>query len=219
MTGIIFAPHEIKRQRMQFLEKEEVVKLVDNCPGYLQPIVVLAVGTGMRKGEILGLKWTNIDFNNNMLYLLDTKNGERRNVPLSSWCKNALLKVRKHPESPCVFYRDDGKPYRNVRKLFQTALKKIGVIDFRFHDLRHTFAFLLVKGGFDLRTVQELLGHKSIDMVMRYSHLSLNQKNRAVEYFGMQMDPVWSQGEVEHKDVFSVGLYGIENKELINMPR
>ena len=54
---------------------------------------------------------------------------------------------------------------------------------------------------------------------MRYSHLSLNQKNRAVEYFGMQMDPVWPQGEVEHKDVFSVGLYGIENKELINMPR
>ncbi len=207
-----------KNTRMRFLEREEIARLIDACPKHLKPIVVTAVGTGMRKGEILRLKWADIDFNNNMIYLLDTKNGEQRNIPLSELCRTALLKVRKHPESPYVFCRKDGKPFKNVRKSFQTALDDAGISDFRFHDLRHTFASQLIKLGFDVRTVQELMGHKSMDMVMRYTHLSPNQKNRAVECLGSQIDTNWAQGSIKQEGVSEDEFYNIVNKEFILCP-
>jgi integrase len=207
-----------KNTRTRFLEKEEIIRLVDNCSKHLRPVVIVAVGTGMRKGEILGLKWSDIDFNNNIIYLLDTKNGERRNVPLSKWCRAALIKIRKHPESPYVFCHKDGKPFINMRKSFKSALDGAGISDFRFHDLRHTFASQLIKLGFDVRTVQELMGHKSMDMVMRYTHLSPNQKSRAVECFGSQIDTNWAQSSIEQESTSEEDFYSIVNKEFTSCP-
>lgn len=84
-----------------------------------------------------------------------------------------------------------------MRKSFSTALKKSGIKDFRFHDLRYTYASHLVMMGVDIKTVQELMGHKSIEMTLRYSHLSSDHKRKAVDLLGKNMGTVWAQAPGE----------------------
>jgi len=102
-------------------------------------------------------------------------------VPLNAVAKKTLIAVPKHPGSPYVFNDNNGNNYGDIKKSFLTAVKKSDIIDFHFHDLRHTFASQLVMAGVDLNTVRELLGHKSIEMTLRYSHLSPDHKKRAVD--------------------------------------
>ena len=83
-------------------------------------------------------------------------------------------------EGEAVFRTPQGRPYRNFRTAFEQAVQRTGLMDFTFHDLRHTFASRLVMAGIDLPTVKELLGHKSIAMTLRYTHLSIDHKQRAV---------------------------------------
>ena len=180
-------------QRLRFLEQEEISKLVANCPRHLRPIVILALNTGMRKGEILGLKWTNVDLRHDMMHLSDTKNGEKREVPVNGVVKRALTEITRHGNFPYVFCDEYGKPYGDIKKSFFTALKKSAILDFHFHDLRHTFASHLVMSGVDLNTVRELLGHKSLEMTLRYSHLSPDHKKRAVDLLSRHMVTIWSQ--------------------------
>ncbi len=98
-----------------------------------------------------------------------------------------------------MFHGKNGEPQKNVRRLFETTLKKSGIIDFRFHDLRHTFASHLVMLGVDIKTVQELMGHKSIEMTLRYSHLSPAYKKSAIESLGDHLVTNWSQAEKKQK--------------------
>jgi integrase len=174
--------------RLRFLSKEEIARLLDNCAGHLRPVVTLAVFTGMRKGEILNLKWQDIDIQRGLINIYDSKNGTKRESYINETVKRTLIAVRKHPESPYVFCRQSGEPYYNLRKSFFTACKKSGIVDFRFHDLRHTFASQLVMSGVDIKTIQELLGHKSIEMTLRYSHLAPSHKSRAVELLDQNID-------------------------------
>ena len=178
--------------RLRFLESEGIIKLLSNCDNRLRPIVVLALNTGMRKGEILNLKWHDVDFRQNIITLLDTKNGEIREVYINEQVKTALIQVKKHPESSYIFCNDKGNPYRDIRKSFFTVLKKSGINSFRFHDLRHTFASQLVMSGVDINTVRELLGHKDIRMTLRYSHLAPSHKKRAIDILGKKMDTIWT---------------------------
>jgi len=173
-------------QRLRYLEREEAERLVRYCNSYTKRMVVIALSTGMRKGEILGLKWTDIDFRRGIIYLLDTKNSDRREVPMNEAVKQAFVKQPKYKDSPYIFCNKYGKPFRDIRKSFFTALKKAGIINFRFHDLRHTFASQLVMSGVDLNTVRELMGHKSLRMTLRYAHLSPAHKRRAVEVLGQK---------------------------------
>jgi integrase len=188
-------------KRLRYLEKEEIVKLLAHCRGYLRPIVIVALNTGMRKGEILGLKWHDIDFRHNIIYLLNTKNGEKREIPMNEQVRVALIKVRKHPESPYIFCNKDGNPFGDIKKSWLTALNKSGILQFRFHDLRHTFASHLVMSGVDLNTVRELMGHKSLEMTLRYSHLSPDHKKRAVDILGQRMDIIWTPEKIIEKPV------------------
>jgi len=200
--------------RTRYLEKEEIQKLLDNCPAHLKPMVTLAVNTGMRKSEILRLKWIDIDFKRDLLYLIETKNGERREVYINETVKETLMRVLKHPHSPYVFCNKIGKPYANVRTSFDAALKRAGITDFRFHDLRHTFASHLVMLGIDLRTVQELLGHKTIEMTLRYSHLSPDHKNRAVGILGrslQEMDTIWTPEAKKEKALKELSFVTVDN--------
>jgi integrase len=190
-------PFKVQNKITRFLEIDEIEKLLANCCEHLKPVVITALHTGMRKSEILNLKWRDIDIKRGIIHLLDTKNGEKREVPMNEIVQKTIIGVLKNPESQYVFCNKEGKPYENVRKSFSTALKNAGIINFRYHDLRHTFASQLVMSGVDLNCVRELLGHKSLAMTLRYSHLSPDHKKRAVDILGKRMDTIWT---LEDKD-------------------
>jgi len=129
--------------------------------------------------------------------------------------KKALQDVPKYKGSPYVFCHKDGKPYLNVRKSFDTALAKCDIIGFHFHDLRHTFASQLVMMGVDLKTVQELMGHKSIEMTLRYSHLSQPHKKAAVDDLCKNIVTIWTpkqKSEESTKTAYEDKL--LKNKDL-----
>jgi len=120
--------------RLRYLRPEEVKKLLDACNGYLKSIVITALNTGMRKGEVLAQR------------------------------------------------------FGDIKKGFSLALKRAKITDFHFHDLRHTFGSHLVMQGIDFKTVQQVMGHKNIKMTMRYSHLSPEYVQQAIE----RLDNVWT---------------------------
>jgi len=177
--------------RLRFLEQEEIIKLLASCSKKMKPIVILALFTGMRRGEILGLKWPDIDFKRNIITLLDTKNGEKREVPMNGHVKTALIHIKRNPYTQNVFCDNNGAVYQDIRKSFSTALRKSGINNFRFHDLRHTFASQLVMTGANLNTVRELMGHKDITMTLRYSHLAPSYKQEAVDVLGKKVETFW----------------------------
>ena len=198
-------------KRTRYLEQEEVVKFLKYCVGNIKPIAIVALNTGMRKSEILNLKWNDIDFKRGIIYLLRTKNNEKREIPMNDAVITALIKVKKNPESQYIFCGKNGKPFQNIRKSFFTALKNAGIINFRFHDLRHTFASQLVMSGVDLNTVRELLGHKSLEMTLRYSHLSPDHKKRAVDILGKRIDTFWTPETKETKVTEDINLATVLN--------
>jgi len=170
-------------KRLRYLSKEECNNLRDACDEHLRPIVVTALNTGCRKGEILSLRWdTHIDLRHGFILLDKTKNGERREIPINGTLKAVFQGLARRIDIPYVFFdHATGKPYKDVKKSFSTACRKGGIKDFRFHDLRHTFASHLVMAGVDITTVKELLGHKDIKMTLRYAHLAPSHKVKAVD--------------------------------------
>ncbi|MDO8136760.1 MAG: site-specific integrase [Candidatus Brocadiales bacterium] len=166
--------------RLRYLSQEECQALVETCTPHLRPIVLVALNTGMRLGEILGLRWEAVDLKHGFLLLDVTKNGERREIPINSTLRATLEAIPHGPESEYVFADRNGRPYKSVNNSFPTACKRAGIRDFRFHDLRHTFASHLIMAGVDLTTVKELLGHEDIETTLRYSHLAPSHKVKAV---------------------------------------
>lgn len=167
---------EVKRVR--FLMPDDVQKLLSNCADHLKPIVTVAVHTGMRKGELLSLNWDQVNFEQGIISLLDTKNHKRRDISMNETVKATLTGMER--KGSYVFSAEDGGSFGDVRRSFETALRRSGIQDFRFHDLRHTFASNLVMESVDIVTVMELMGHKDLTMTLRYTHLAPNHKTKAV---------------------------------------
>jgi integrase len=161
----------------RWLTDEEEKQLLNACPAWLREIVVFAVDTGCRRGEILSLPWKHLDLDKGVAIIFGRKTNEWRSVPLTRRLremfseKQASQKVRSMRSNP-VFCNTEGQPVNihELRWAFEVALNKAGVEDFRFHDLRHTFATRLAQDGVDLFTIQKLLGHKSYAMTERYAH-------------------------------------------------
>lgn len=180
---------EESNTRLRFLSKEECQALLKACDPNLRPIVICALNTGMRKGEILSLRWDDVDLVHGFILLPITKNGERREIPINGTLRATLEDLHRGTserprriDSPYVFYDKMGnEKYKNPQTSFNTALRRAGIRDFRFHDLRHTFASQLVMAGVDITTVKELLGHKTLTMTLRYAHLAPSHKARAVD--------------------------------------
>ncbi len=166
-------------KRLRFLSHEEIEKLLPECPTYLRRIVVCALSTGMRRGEILSLKWEQI--RNGFIYLQRTKTNEGREIPINDTLEALFEEIRqeRHLRSEYVFTYQD-RPLHELKRAFGGALRRAGIQDFRFHDLRHTFASHLVMNGASIKDVQELLGHKDTKMTNRYAHLSPEHKTKAV---------------------------------------
>jgi integrase len=164
---------------------------------YLYTVVVLALSTGMRQGEIMGLTWDDVDLHQGRITLLETKNGEIRVVPLVGKALD-LLKAKDKARSEEKVRRIDtnllfpskvkksnpkvkkSKPM-DLRAPWLSALKKAKIEDFRFHDLRHSAASYLAMNGASLAEIAEVLGHKTLQMVKRYAHLSEAHTTSVVE--------------------------------------
>ena len=183
-------------ERLRYLSQDEIDRLLPECHKYLRRVVECAINTGMRKGEILGLKWS--DSRDGQIYLQasETKTKEARQVPINDDLAALFKEIRKEQQlrSEYVFtYRKNeekgpettilttvGKPVESMKTAFNAALRRAGIDDFRFHDLRHTFASHFVMRGGTLKELQEILGHKTMQMTMRYAHLSQEHKKKAV---------------------------------------
>ena len=167
--------------RLRYLTLEEINNLLAYCPDPPHPlraIITVALTTGMRKSEILGLKWDYIKPDNRFIILPITKNNTVRVVPMNDTLLKALKELPR--ESDFVFWNARGKHLGDVKRSFATACRRAGIENFRFHDLRHTYASHLAMRGVHMRALQELLGHKDIKMTQRYSHLSPDQLQGAV---------------------------------------
>ena len=165
---------------MRYLTAVEVRRLMAECKPHIRPIVTVALNTGMRRGEILRLKWDDVDLRNGLLVVRDTKNGESRAVPINAAVREVLAGTVRRLDSQYVFCNSKGQPLREIKHVFNSACRKAGIRDFRFHDLRHSAASFMAMGGVSLLAIGTILGHKTASMTKRYSHLSPGHLQDAV---------------------------------------
>ena len=191
--------------RIRMLSPEEEAQLLTQCAPHLKPLVITALHTGFGTSELLSLTWGDIDFRRRVITVRAAyvKNSESRSVPMNDVLTTTLKAVKMEVSiEGSVFRTPKGRPCRNFRTAFERAVQQAGLEDFTFHDLRYTFASRLVMAGVDLPTVKELLGHKSIAMTLRYTHLSTDHKQRAVsalEQFGEKVPAIFTTGRERRK--------------------
>ena len=186
--------------RKRFATVDEVMALIcaaerhKRAP-YLADLIRVAVNTGCRRGELLGLRWSQIDLEARTIRLegSDTKNGKGRIVPLNREAHAAMQARSQYrslhcPESPWVFCRKSGARNLTIQSSWAAILESVGLEDFHFHDLRHTCGSWLVQSGVALADVKEVLGHSTIRMTERYAHNAPENSRAAVERL-----TAWSQ--------------------------
>ena len=203
------------------LTVEQAKRLYEVAKGYkdwLYPFLAVALNTGMRLGEILNLRWKNVDFRRRQIAVVNegnftTKSGKNRYIPMTDFLAGVLSRHPKHISSPYVFPAVCYNKRPNLplqvdvpRKRLREALEKAGLpTDFRVHDLRHTFGSRLAENREDPRTIMELMGHSDVSMTMRYIHTSTERKADAVSRLGFDdrpeteesggdMDNIWTPG-------------------------
>jgi integrase len=177
------------RGRTRFLSDDERARLLDACSKSdwpaLHTLVQLAILTGARRGELIGLKWADVDLRDGKALVSETKNGESRVLPLAGKALESLrsLKLQNSARSESVFPNAScfPGPYEHFDAHWQTALETAEIKDCRFHDLRHTTASYLAAQGASLLEIADVLGHKTLAMVKRYSHLVTSHKATVIE--------------------------------------
>ncbi len=173
-----------KQNKLRVISKEEFQKLYQAASPHFKPVLLCAYLTGMRKGELVKLRWEDVDLEDGYIYVKETKNNESRAIPINHTLIDTLLKQKRDSNSEYIFTTHKGKPYISDsawKKAWMAALRRSGIEKCRFHDLRHSFASRLVMAGVDISTVPELMGHKNINMTKRYSHPTPQHKKQAVE--------------------------------------
>lgn len=159
----------VRPHRERWLTRDEEARLLEAAAPWLRPVIVFAVNTGMRRGELMALSWPHVDFERSTATVATSKTDRPRTVPLNASSLAVLLEREpSRVRSTLVFVADKDA----VSKAFVAAVRHAGIPHIRFHDLRHTFATRLVQAGVDLYVVQRLLGHASPTMTQRYAHHS-----------------------------------------------
>lgn len=175
---------KVSAGRKRFLSKEELPRLLTSCKisknKDLYLIVIIALTTGARLGEILGLKHGDVDFENRFFNFRDTKNGEDRTIPIAEVVLQ-LLKTRT-PNTSIFLFPSKANPSLPccIRSAWETAVKRANILDFNFHDLRHTTGSYLAMESVSLREIAEILGHKTMQMTRRYSHIAQEHNRKSV---------------------------------------
>ncbi len=163
--------------RLRWLTQEEITRLLDAAAKSrnkgLRAAMIVALNTGLRLGELLGLTWERVDLSRGVIRLELTKSGRRREVPLNAESYDALVTLK--PKASGRVFRT-----KSVRKAYENAVTNARLDDVNFHTLRHTFASWAVMRGVSLKELQELLGHSSLAMTMRYAHLAPERLRSAV---------------------------------------
>lgn len=179
----VSANHHREKRGQELHPFFEGVRFVD----YVEPIILTAMHTGLRRGELLSLTWDDVFFPNQYLVVkaAEAKSKKTRIVPLNPTVLEVLREWRQqNPFCNYVFVSGEDKPLTDIKKPWLRLVEQAGLVNFNFHDLRHHFASKLVMAGVDLNTVRELLGHSDLKMTLRYAHLAPEHKAAAVNLIG-----------------------------------
>lgn len=179
--------------RERILDAGEARRLVDCADSSIKPVLIVALNTGMRRNEILSLRWVNVDFVKGYIFIEDSKSGKSRKVPMNAAVFETLHDLPKKFEY--VFFNEETKSHvKDIKTAFKAACRRAkkdpkddkdpGIVGLRLHDLRHTAASKMIEAGADLVTVSKILGHSSIQMTMRYAHPTPENMRRAVDRLG-----------------------------------
>ena len=166
-------------------EREQFLKACkESSNRYIYIIVVLALSTGMRRGEIMNLRWEKVDLDRGVIFIEETKNGDRRSVPLKGKALSLIqeFKANEKQDFGLLFPSSSSKekPF-SLRRLWIRLLKTSGIKNFRFHDLRHSAASYLAMSGATPSEIAEVLGHRTLQMVKRYAHISEQHSAKVIE--------------------------------------
>lgn len=202
----------VRNKRVRWLEHEEAKRLIDECPEPLKSVVKFALATGLRRSNIINLEWQQIDMQRRVAWVNpeDSKSNRAIGVALNDTaCKVLRDQIGNHHKWVFVhtkaWHRPDGSLTPDVRKMrvddgraWNSACKRAGIEDFRFHDLRHTWASWLIQSGVPLSVLQEMGGWESIEMVRRYAHLAPNHLTEHAR----QIDSIFAEDvpNMSHKE-------------------
>ena len=170
-----------ENEKWRYVDADEAQRLIDACPTPLRRVVVCALYTGMRAGEIKQLQWEDVHFREGVIWIPDSKSGEPREVPIHVELRKELKALNRKHSSGSVFVKANGAPYKDWRGAWAAATKVAGLSGLRFHDLRHTFGTWQVSSGTHSFVIQDLMGHKTMVMTRRYSHVTTADKRAAIE--------------------------------------
>jgi integrase len=201
---------KLNNKRVRYLTDAEEAHLSEALPAWLRPLVTVAIHTGMRRGELLRLRWPEVDFVSGTIHVRIAKSGEGRHIPLSPTAHRTLAVLRderrarlsarvvRHSDADRpVFAAPEGGFILNLNRAWYPALTRAGLEGFRFHDLRHTFASRLVQRGVSLYEVGTLLGHKTPAMTLRYAHLDPKALKAAVALLDAPGLKPWAERDAQ----------------------
>ena len=175
-----FFPEPNVARRTLNLDEEE--RLIRNAAPFLQDLIRFDLNTGLRTSELFSLRWFNVDVEEGVLNVFSPKTQKSRAIPINAEARKILEAWALNRKNEFVFYNHDtGRPFVDLKSGFALACKKAGISGVTWHKLRHTFASRLLNRGVDIVTVQQLLGHSTVIVTMRYTHTNLDTKRAAVE--------------------------------------
>jgi integrase len=177
--------------RTRYLSEHEIKKLLQVCHPRLLPVVICALATGMRRGEILNLRWPDLDLEHGIIYLTETKSGKPREIPV-------IAKLRAmFEEMPRTGEKVFDIPVITLRRYFEQAMHIACISGFRFHDLRHTFASHFIMRTGNLPALQSILGHSTPLLTQRYAHLSNSHLRDNMAMLDNGWTSIWVPGHQE----------------------
>lgn len=177
----------VDNRRTRYLLDEEEPQLLAQCKderAHLRGMIIVAIGTGMRKGDQLNLRWNQVDFQRDVILVPNSKTGNQYAVPMNEDVRNVMLALRRKASAGAdyVFINPKtGRPYGEIKNGFTWACEKAGIKDLHWHDLRHTFGTRLAEAGNSEAVIRELMGHASGSTTRRYTHATEQAKRAAVE--------------------------------------
>lgn len=171
----------VKNYSVRYLKEDEEKRLFQVLPNYLKGIVIVALNTGLRKSNILELKWEQINFDFKFIEVLENKGNKHILLPLNDTLFDLFMATPEANRTGYIFINPEtGLPYKDIKKAWTTALKTANIENFRFHDLRHTVGTRLAKENVPVNVIKEILAHSDIKTTMRYVHCTQGAKLEAL---------------------------------------